>query len=240
MRYSQGLRRYQNQKHRPQTYLVLIASFFALAFLIFISRANTLDLASALVDSTIRVTLAYLITLPIAVAVVLAITRVQKVEDFVVPILDVSQSLPSFALLPFLLVLTGQGTITIVIVLALEMVWPILFTTLSGLKTLHEDLGEAATVFGARGIKRLRYFSIPSILPAIITGSILGWGEGWEAIVGAEIIVGKNGIGAFIGKANDTNKQIFVFSIVILMLFIFILNKLIWLPLLKRVTKYQT
>lgn len=218
-----------------------MASVLAIGALIAVSGSDTLNLARDLALSTMRVFIAYFITLPLALIIVILITRKTKIEDFFVPVLDVSQSLPAFAFLPVMIVVLGRGTLAISLFLVIEMIWPIIFTTLSAIKTTRQDLSEAATVFQAKGFKRLWHFTLPSIFPSIVTGSIIGWGEAWETIVGAELIAGKNGIGAFIGKLNDSgNTFLFGVAVIILMLFLFILNRLIWLPLLKKSTKYQT
>lgn len=241
MRYSHSLRKYHNQTHRILSAIVLVISVMAIIALIIIAHADTAILIRGLTISTVRVFLAYIITLPLSLLIVIFITRRKVLEDFFVPILDVSQSLPTFAFLPLMIAIIGRGTPTIVAFLVLEMIWPIVFTTLSAIKTTREDLSEAATVFQAKGFKKLRYFILPSLFPSIVTGSIVGWGEAWETIIGAELIAGRDGIGAFIGRTYDSgNTFIFAITVLILLLFIFILNRLIWLPLLKRSTIYQT
>lgn len=241
MRYSHNLRKYHSRPHNYLSTVILVASILAIGALVAVSHSDTLNLARDLALSTIRVFLAYFITLPIALIVVILITRKTKVEDFFVPVLDVAQSLPAFAFLPVMIALLGRGTLAISLFLTIEMIWPIVFTTLSAVKTTREDLAEAATIFQAKGARRLWHFILPSIFPAIVTGSIIGWGEAWETIVGAELIAGKNGIGAFIGKLNDSgNTFLFTVAVIILMLFLFVLNRLIWLPLLAKSTKYQT
>lgn len=241
MRYSHSLRRYHRQSHTLLSILVTLLSILAISLLLLISHTNAIDFLKGLLLSTTRVSIAYVITLPLALAIVILATRSQTIEDFFVPILDVTQSFPSFAVLPLILAVAGKGTTSIVIFLMITMIWPILFTLLSGLKTARQDLAEAASVFQAKGLKRLVNFLLPAIFPALITGSIVGWGEAWEAIVGAELIAQSTGVGAFIGSAYDAgNRQIFTIAIISLMLFIFILNRLIWLPLLKKATTYQT
>ena len=82
---------------------------------------------------------------------------------------------------------------------------------------------------------------LPGVFPAIVTGSIIGWGEAWEAIVGAEILGISRGIGAFLNDASRTgDTRVLTLGIVFLLFFIFFLNKIIWLPLLKRSTMYSS
>jgi NitT/TauT family transport system permease protein len=127
-------------------------------------------------------------------------------------------------------------------VLIIAIIWPILFTIIGGIKNRREDLEEAATIFGAKGFKRLIYFTYPELSPSIVTGSIVGWGEAWEFIIGAELLVNARvGIGSYLGQlGNNKENLLLVFGILVLMILLFIINKLIWLPLLDKTTKYQS
>lgn len=241
MRYSQGLRHYHNKPHRLLSIIITTLSIGLTALLIIIFSAHTPTLIQDLTSSTWRVMIAYVLTVPMALLITVLVAKNQKTEDFFLPILDVAQSFPSFAILPLILATFGKDTPSIVLFLIITMIWPIIFTTISSIKTTREDLSEAAEIFQAKGYKKLLFFTIPAIFPGLVTGSIVGWGEAWEAIVGAELFAGKNGIGAFISNAYDNGEnQLFFITIGILMLFIFILNRLIWLPLLKRSTNFQT
>jgi ABC-type anion transport system duplicated permease subunit len=79
------------------------------------------------------------------------------------------------------------------------------------------------------------YFVFPISYPGLVTGSIVGLGEGWEAVVGAEIIVGiqSGGLGSFF-SINSASSHLVIFGVLALLLFIFSLNKLVWLPMLER------
>lgn len=241
MRYSNRLPRYHKKPHSVLSLIVVFSTLIAIFLLLAISHTNFLSFFDGVFASTFRVVSAYLITLPLAVAVVILITKNRIFEDFFVPILDVLQSFPSFAILPPLLLLFGHGSLAIIIFLVTEMMWPLVFTTLSAVHTMRSDLSEAATVFGSHGVNRLRYFTLPILFPAIITGSIVAWGEAWEAIIGAELIVSTTGAGAFIGKIyNNGDGRVFAIAIITLMFFIFILNRLIWLPLMHKSNQFAT
>lgn len=239
MQYSHRLPRYHKKPHSTLSFVVISFTAVAIFLLLAISHTNFLIFFDGVFTSTFRVSLAYLITLPVALSVVLLVTRNKMFEAFFVPLLDVLQSFPSFAILPPLLLLFGHGTFAISVFLVTEMIWPLVFTTLSAVHGMKTELAEAATVFQAHGVKRFRYFTLPILFPAIVTGSIVAWGEAWEAIIGAELIVNTNGAGAFIGKIYDKgDSTIFAIAIITLMFFIFILNRLIWLPLMQRSNEY--
>jgi len=120
------------------------------------------------------------------------------------------------------------------------MIWPILFTILSAQKQLKGDLLEAAHLFRATGIKFLIYVLFPLMFPAIITGSIVAWGEAWETIIAAEIIVNVPGVGTYLAQGGQNlNSTVLLVGILLLLMLLFILNKYIWLPLLNMSTRYQ-
>lgn len=70
-------------------------------------------------------------------------------------------------------------------------------------------------------------------MPGFITGSIVGLGEGWEALIATEIIVGMDtGLGNFF-QTYSTNPKITAFGVLGFLILIFSINKVIWLPLLE-------
>jgi len=80
---------------------------------------------------------------------------------------------------------------------------------------------------------------MPMAFPGLVTGSIVGLGDGWETIVGAEIIGISPGIGSFLNAASVRGDfTLLAYGIIAFLLFIFIINKIIWLPLLKKSHDY--
>lgn len=192
--------------------------------------------------SLVRVTIAYIIAFILAVILAIVTTSNKYIESVLLPILDVLQSFPSFVLFPILLIALKNSPNTIIImVLVITIIWPIVFAIISGIKGRREDLEEAATVFGAKGLKRFMSFTLPVLFPAIVTGSLVGWGEGWEFIIGAELLVHtKIGVGQYLGDISSAGKSgLLIFGIIFLLLLLFIINKLVWLPLLHRSTRFQ-
>lgn len=249
MRYSNVLhtsKRHNILKNRWRSsavsWLWLLFFVVILSFLIDFSNLSIKDLLGGFGVSLIRTTIAYIISASVAIIIALLITTSKFVENLFLPVFDVLQSFPSFALFPLLVVALKNSPETIIIfVLTITMIWPILFSIIGGIKNRREDLEEAATIFGASGWRRLVYFIFPELWPAIVTGSIVGWGEGWEFIIGAELLVKTHlGIGAYLGVlGNQQNNVGLAFGITILLMLLFIINKLIWLPLLNKSTLYS-
>ncbi len=239
-------RRHALQRHWLSAAVVILAFGLVGSILVALTSQSQLDLNTLLTGfgaSFLRVSIAYIISLVLAIALALLITANVRIEALLLPIFDVLQSFPSFALFPVLVAaLAGAPEAVIILVLVITMVWPILFTIIGAIKNRRADLEEAATIFGAAGAKRFTHFTIPTLMPSIITGSIVGWGEGWEFIIGAELLVSVHvGIGHYLGVLGDNHQNsLLALGILILMFLLFTLNKILWLPLLHNVTKYQS
>lgn len=202
-----------------------------------ITEISAQNLLTGIGLSLYRLAFAYAISLVIGVSLAVLLGQ-GKIGDFFVPIFDILQNLPSFALIPVFVILFGYTNKMAIIFAASSILWPILFYVLNAIKTAKLDFNEAATVFGATGIKRIFHYFIPLSFPAIITGSMVGIAIGWEAIIGIEIIGLSNGIGTFLKNAEIHNQASLVLGITALLLVVFAINKLIWLPLLKKSQLY--
>jgi ABC-type nitrate/sulfonate/bicarbonate transport system permease component len=239
MRHSHSIKIYKKRWHLTVTFLVIILPFvFILAF----SKITGVEARQVFIDlgaSFVRILAAYVLSIILAMVSVIFLEH-GKIGNFFLPVLDVLQSFPSFALLPILTIWFGIGNTAAIFFLVVTMIWPILFSVLSSIRTARADLKEAAEVFGARGIKKFLYFTTPVSFPGLIVGSVVGLGEGWEAIVGAEIIGVTPGIGGFLNAASVKGDiPVLAFGILALLIFLFSLNKIVWLPLLKRSHDYS-
>ena len=218
----------------------IVGVTIALVAVTILSGISPHELFTGLLASFLRVCIAFVISLVLAVVIGILLTRNTKIENFILPFLDLMQSFPNFAILPLILVWFSSKTLAVITILIITMIWPILFAVIGGTKSSRNDLAEAATVFGAKGWRRWRDFYIPTLCPAIITGSIVGWGEGWEAVVGAEIIARAGGIGTSIAHATETGQtQLFLTLLALLLFVIFLFNSWVWLALLKRSARFN-
>lgn len=230
---------YRRRWHLAVTFFVVLLPFLFVLFGLPLSQAEKLVFVSGLLTSTIRLIIAYAISVVLALG--LALLARGRIGTFFLPFFDVMQSFPTFAMLPLAVHWFGASNTTVILFLIVTIIWPMLFAIISSQKLIREDWEEAATIFGAKGWKKLVYFVFPISYPGLITGSIVGLGEGWEAVVGAEIIIGLqgNGLGSFF-NANGESGRLVIFGVFALLLFIFSLNKIVWLPLLEKSHKLLT
>ncbi len=227
------LKIYKRRVHLLIVIFVVALPFLFTFFLSPLTNAETAVFLKNLGISSLRLAAAYLISLIAALFFAFLLLR-GRWENFFLPLFDVLQSFPTFAILPLAVYFIGASNVTVISFLVFTVIWPILFAVASSLKLARRDWEEAAKIYGAKGIKKIVYFTFPLSYPGIVTGSIVGLGEGWEAIIGSEIIIGmQNGLGQFF-FAGAHSAMLTAFGVAALLLFIFSLNKLILLPLLEK------
>lgn len=194
-------------------------------------------LADAVLSTTYRLALAYGIALSLGVTIALLVGW-SPFSETLFPIFDILQNIPSFALIPFFIYFFGYTDVMIILFAVSSIIWPILFAVLAAIKNAHTDLSDAATIFGATGIRRIVSYLAPLSFPAILTGSIVGVAIGWEAVIGAEIITNISGFGAFIKEASVTGvNQIAIAGMLGILIIVFTLNRMVWAPLLAESSK---
>jgi NitT/TauT family transport system permease protein len=240
MRFHHNLDTLHKNKYRFSTSLVVTAVIVVLVLVLGFTVVDTQRFFLGLLDSGLRVVMAYFVSLLLATFLALSFSILPKFESLLLPVLDVLQSFPSFALFPLLIAWFGKSSLVTILILIISMIWPILFTLITATKEIKQEFKDVAKIYGATKLKYLTFVVIPLLFPAIITGSIVAWGEAWETIIAAEIIVSVFGVGTYLATAAAKNEtSILVVGIMILLLVLFILNKYVWLPLLEKSTKYQ-
>ena len=230
---SHHARIYHSRRHVLVTLAIIFLPFI---FLVFFSRLAHIALRLLLTDlfvSTFRLLIAFVVAAGLAWLSAVLFFKGRRAV-IALPLFDVLQSFPTFAALPLATYFWGTSNFTVIFFLVLTVIWPIFFAIISSLKLVKHDWEEAVELYGLRGWQYIRKFLLPVSIPGLITGSIVGLGEGWEAVVATEIIVHiKPGLGQFF-EGVQTNPSITEFGILGLLLFIFSINKLVWLPLLER------
>ncbi len=221
---------YVSRLHIFTTILVALVPLVVFGLVAHFSAISTSELLSQMGVSVTRLVLAYLIAVILAWAFATLFYRGRR-ANVMLPI-DVLQSFPTFAILPTVTYIWGPRPSTVVFLLVITIIWPILFSITSSLKSIKQDWYDVAQISNLRGWNYLKSFLFPITIPGLITGSIIGLGEGWEALVGTEIIVGiQSGLGVYF-QDHVQATLITAVGVFALMAVIFGINKLLWLPLL--------
>ncbi|HEV7423567.1 MAG TPA: ABC transporter permease subunit [Candidatus Paceibacterota bacterium] len=220
-------------KHLIIGFLIILTPLFGLITFSFVSGIDFRTVLFDLGVSAWRLFVAFLIAMVLAWGLVVSLVR-GKTGSTTLAAFDVLQSVPTFALLPVAVHIWGPSTWTIIFFLTITVIWPIIFSIVSALKQVERSRTEAVIVSRIRGLDYIRYYLLPLTAPGIVTGAIIGLGEGWEALIGTEIILNApHGLGAFF-QSFSSSSSMTLFGVLVFLTIIYAINKFIWLPLLEK------
>jgi len=200
-----------------------------------------------------RLTIAYGISLVVAIGMGVLAAEHKRFATVFYPLYDVGQGVPILALFPVLFLglkgLIGIDYValelTCIIMLVLDMIWYMFLNIVSAVKNIPTEIREVGQLFGFKGMKRITHLVIPSILPSIVTGSILSWGTGWNTIIFAEYLPSTNlsvpGLGSLLDKAGYEygNTVVLIFLLGIVAAIVLSMEAFVWRRLLRKFEKYH-
>ncbi len=203
----------------------------------------------AILASTLRMIIAYAISLAWTVPVALAASESPRFNRILSPVAEIVGSMPATALFPviviFVIQVTGEMNLASILLILTGMQWYLLFNLLAGINQVPEDLKEAARAFGLSRYATWRKLILPAITPSLITGSITAWGGGWNALILSEYFVYKQhiyqviGIGSLLDVATyqTGNGVMILLSLLSMILVVLLLNRLMWRRLYNLATE---
>ncbi|MCL6640966.1 MAG: ABC transporter permease, partial [Candidatus Rokubacteria bacterium] len=145
--------------------------------------------------STRRVLQGFLIAAAAAIPLGLFIGWNRLVARLVDPSIQLLRPVPITAWLPFSIAVFGIYDAGALFLIGLGAFYPIVVNTTHGVRDTPLVLLRAARMLGAGSATILRSVVFPSALPAIFTGLRLGVGVAWTAVIVAEMIAVKSGLG---------------------------------------------
>ncbi len=111
--------------------------------------------------------LAFLLSVPTGIV----LTRRPALAKIVFPIINTVQTIPSLALLGFLIPIMGIGYMPAVLALFLYSLLPLVRNTYTGIDAVEKDMIEAAKGIGLTNNQVLMKVEIPLALPVILAGA---------------------------------------------------------------------
>ena len=155
---------------------------------------------ASLIRVAVGVSIAFVTALPIG----LLIGRYKVLDRFMDWTIQIFRCFPGIALIPLAIMFFGIGERPAIILIWLAAFWPILISTIFGVKNVERTLLSVARAANASDSLVLRDILLPSALPSILTGFRLAAGAGWLTVVTAEMIAVRSGLGYMILYAQMT------------------------------------
>lgn len=223
----------RSTKHLAIVFGVILIPLILLFIFSLVSGISFLQVMTDLGISMWRLFVAFIFATIIGWLLVVALVR-GKTENASLAFFDVFQSLPTFTILPIAVHFLGNSEWTIILFLIITIIWPIIFSIVSALKQANRSWTEAVTISRLKGWSYMKYYLLPITAPGVVTGAIIGLGDGWEALIATELLLNTHvGLGPFFNSFAN-NSTMTIFGVLVFLSVVFTINKFIWLPLLDR------
>ncbi len=178
----------------------------------------------------------------------------RRAEKIMIPILDILQSIPVLGFMPSVLLAlialfpdSNLGLeLTAIIMIFTGQVWNMTFSFYHSLRTIPQELCEAAKIYGFGWWRTFWKLELPFAAIPLVWNSIIGVAGGWFFLTICETFkLGENdfrlpGIGSYMWEAiekNDTSAMIY--GITAMIILILLIDQLVWRPLIAWSQKFQ-
>ena len=139
----------------------VILAFFAIGFF---------GMWTPMISTVTMISAATLLCLTLGIPLGIWMSRSDRAQSMITPILDIMQTIPSFVYLIPVVMLLGIGKVPGLIAVCIYAMPPIVRLTNLGIRLVNREAMEAADAFGATYRQRLFMVQIPLALPNIFAG----------------------------------------------------------------------
>lgn len=175
----------------------------------------------------------------IGIPVGILIGRSARAFAIIDPWIQLIRPVPPIALLPLVVLWFGIGELSKLVVISYGALFPILISTVHGVRSIDNSLLRAARALGASERQIFYLVVLPAATPSVVTGLRLGAGMAIFVLVAAELLGSASGIGWLIMDAREHffTDQIMVGIITLGLLGYAINRTLLWLE--KRILRWR-
>lgn len=200
-----------------------------------------------------RMLAAYALSLIFSIAYGYLAARGKSTERWLMPVLDILQSVPILSFLPVVLlsftaILPEDLAVELaaVILIFTSQAWNLTFSFYQSMRTIPTEYLEAAGVFRFSRWLRFKQVELPFAAMGLIWNSVMSWAGGWFFLMAAEMFtLGDRdfrlpGLGAYLQTAAiEGDTQALLVGIVTLIIIIVLLDQLVWQPLLAWAARFK-
>jgi len=145
----------------------------------------------------------FVLALAVGMPLGMLLARVRALRVGVEPYIMILYATPMVALIPFILSMMGFGFAPKVLVVFLFAVFPVLYNTVEGARSIKPELIEVAESFRSGEWALWREVMLPYTLPYTMTGVRQAIGRALVGMVAAEFFLSSTGLGQLIMSASQ-------------------------------------
>lgn len=207
-----------------------------------------------LLRTTLRMFMALAASMVFSIVFAVLATKYLAAEKFLVPLLDILQSIPILGFLS----ITVTGFIALfpgsllgvecaaIFAIFTSQAWNMAFSMYQSFKTVPAELKEASRVFQLSGWQRFWRLDMPYAMPALLWNMMMSMSGGWFFVVASEAISVSNqniklpGIGSYIAMAIEAkNLGAIGFAVGAMLIGVLLYDQLFFRPLLAWADKFR-
>ena len=202
----------------------------------------------------VRMWIAFCFSLCFAVATGYIAAKNRTARAFILPALDVLQSVPVLGFLSatvtaFMALFPGSllgVECAAIFAIFTGQVWNMAFGFYHSMVTIPADMQEAASTYGLSRGQRFRTLELPASAHSLIWNSMMSFGGGWFFVVQSEAISVMNkdiklpGLGSYMAQAMERGDNAAAFwAVTAMIVLILASDQLVWRPLLAWADKFK-
>jgi NitT/TauT family transport system permease protein len=170
------------------------------------------DFLGQFLDSAELFLTGFLLAVIVGAPLGILLARVRVLRIGLEPYIMTLYATPMVALIPFILSMMGFGFAPKVLVVFLFAVFPVLYNTVEGARSIKPEMIEVAKSFRSDEWALWREVILPYTLPYIMTGVRQAIGRALVGMVAAEFFLSSTGIGQIIMAASQNFDTASVFA----------------------------
>ncbi len=196
--------------------------------------------------STLRMTIAYGISLAFSLAYAKIAAGSRRAERLMMPVLDILQSIPILSFMPGVVLglaalIPGRTVgleLAAVVLIFTSQAWNLAFSFHQSLITIPSELSEASSVYRLGPWRRFTRLELPFGAISLIANSMMSWAAAWFVLTASEQFqIGSKdfrlpGLGSYLQvAANAGDMRATLLGLGVLITVIVLLDQLFWRPL---------
>lgn len=127
-----------------------------------------------------------------------------KVWAFIDPVVQVLRPVSPIAWFPFIVLWFGIGDLPAVVIIFIAAFYPVLLSTISGVRKIDPIYLKVAQNFGIKQPYLLPKIVFPAAFPMITNGLYMALGSAWVFLVAGEMVGAQSGLGYLIIDARNS------------------------------------
>ena len=156
-----------------------------------------------LIDSSELFLTGFVLALAVGAPLGMLLARVRALRIGVEPYIMILYATPMVALIPFILSIMGFGFVPKVLVVFLFTVFPVLYNTVEGARSIKPEMIEVAKSFRSSEWALWREVMLPYTLPYTMSGVRQAIGRALVGMIAAEFFLSSTGLGQLIMGASQ-------------------------------------